>query len=454
MKPHHRFLIPCTLLTATILLFHTNFALFAQSITGEIPLPLVGVPNNLGTEVYVSGAQITNTSSEAATLTLTAYDADGTIDGQSTIAIAENGSITLFPLVPIDSMSAQTLRLSSDSELATIINVLTNDFDSGASIVPSQLSTEIRLPLLCKCDYGTVIGIHNTNDTAATVAIVYSDGINRDETIPARAVRFYSQNFEDHTTAVFAGTITSDIPVSAAVLQTDSIVSFAYSGFANTSVAPIFPLINVGGSGYVTGVQIQNAGTESTEVTLTYNPSLSGTSCAETQTISAGESATFALSALVDGSNSNCAGGERFVGSASVTSNSTDQPLVGIANQLLPSVNGEAYGSFRVEDATDTVVLPLVMDRNNGFFTGFNIANVGSTATDVVCTFTESSYTVTGTIPANGALTDIQNDKIADGYVGSATCIGDTDAKLVAVVNQLGPSSTADQFLVYEGTNK
>ncbi|MCB0093170.1 MAG: hypothetical protein KDE54_35020, partial [Caldilineaceae bacterium] len=64
------------------------------------------------------------------------------------------------------------------------------------------------------------------------------------------------------------------------------------------------------------------------------------------------------------------------------------------------------------------------------------------------------SYTVSGSIPAGGALTDVQQGKIAEKYVGAATCTATPNtSKIVAVVNQLGSSPTADQFLVYEAVN-
>jgi hypothetical protein len=97
--------------------------------------------------------------------------------------------------------------------------------------------------------------------------------------------------------------------------------------------------------------------------------------------------------------------------------------------------------------------MPLIMDRNGGYFTGFNVQNVGSDSTTVNCTFTDSTYTVSATLDAGEALSDLQGDKIASGYVGSATCVasGGTDNLIVGVVNELGPSG--DAFLVYEGIN-
>jgi len=41
----------------------------------------------------------------------------------------------------------------------------------------------------------------------------------------------------------------------------------------------------------------------------------------------------------------------------------------------------------------------------------------------------------------------------ANKYIGSATCSTDPSGQIVSVVNELGPSGTADQLLVYEGFN-
>ena len=135
-----------------------------------------------------------------------------------------------------------------------------------------------------------------------------------------------------------------------------------------------------------------------------------------------------------------------------MTANSASQTLVGIGNQLLPGKNGEAYGSFSAEEATNKVVMPLIMDRNGGYFTGFSVQNVGTAATSVNCTFTNSTVTVAGTLNPDQALADLQGNKLADKYVGSATCTAAAGAKIVGVVNELGSGGT-DQLLVYEGVN-
>ena len=222
------------------------------------------------------------------------------------------------------------------------------------------------------------------------------------------------------------------------------------SAAVTAATNPVMPLINANNSGYITGVQIQNAGTQATNVTVTYTPSVAGTACTETQTIQPGASNTFTLAAFANGANSNCAAGERFVGSAKVTANSASQPLAAIVNQL-GTANGEAYNAFNPTTATSKVVMPLIMDRNSGFYTGFNVMNVGAGNTTVNCTFTGTAYTASATLAPDQALSDIQNNKIAASYVGSGTCTASGGGQIVGVVNELGASF--DQLLVYEGSN-
>lgn len=417
-----------------------------------IPVPLSGASADAqGSLPYTTGAQIVNPDSETATVDVVRFNPDGTEHSTVTYTVDANDSLTIFPLDNPAGRSG-SIEIRSEQNITAIFNIVSADFSMGGSYTPSQPSTEILLPLLSKTTFDTMFGLQNTNDVAATVSIEYSDGTSRQETIPAHSNRYVYQREETHSLANFAGVITTNVPVSASVIQTNYTISLVYSGFVDSSTSPTFPLVS-GHGAFVSGIQIQNGGTEATEITVTYTPSLAGSACTETQTITAGGSQTFALLAFSNGSNSTCEGGATFVGSATVTSNSTNQPLVGIGNQL-GAASGETYTSFSAENATNTIILPLIMDRNGGFFTGFNIANVGDSSTNVSCTFTDTDYTVSGEILVGGGLTDLQGDKISDGYVGSATCIGEEGSKIVSVVNQLGASAAVDQFFVYEGINR
>lgn len=413
---------------------------------------------------YTSGVQVANLEATAAAITLTAYNQDGTTNGSPlSDNIAANGSKTYFPISNVGSGFNGSIVVSSSKKIAAISNILSSDFKAGASYVGRDAgATTVRLPLLNANNSGfnTWFSVQNAGTADAQVSVAYSDGKSATATIKPGAAKVFYQAQEGHTEKVFAGTVTStnNQPLVAAVIQESSTVMFAYTGFTGAgSTTPVFPLVNANNANYITGLQIQNAGTAATEVTVSYTPSSAGTACTEKQTIDAGTSKTFALFAFANsslGAAENCADGVKFIGSAKVTINSANQPLVGIGNQLLPGKNGEAYGSFSADEATNKVVLPLIMDRNGGYFTGFSVQNVGTADTSVSCTFTGSSYTIPATtLQPDKALADLQGGKIADKYVGSATCTATAGSKIVAVVNELGANPNADQLLVYEGVS-
>lgn len=419
---------------------------------------------------YTSGVQVANLEGTVANITLAAYNQDGTKNGSDlTDTIPANGSKTYFPISNVQAGFNGSLVFSSDKKIAAISNILAIaggvTGKAAASYVGRDTgATTIRLPLLNKGNSGfnTWFSVQNAGTADATVSIDYSDnGIGADvtATIKPGAAKVFYQAQETHTAPTFAGTVTStnNQPLVAAVIQENSAIMFAYTGFTGAgSTSPVFPLINANNANYITGLQIQNAGNAQTEVTVSYTPSAAGTACTEKQTIDPGASKTFALAAFANsslGAAENCADGVRFVGSAKVTGNSASQALVGIGNQLLPGRNGEAYGSFSADEATAKVVMPLIMARNGGYSTGFNVQNVGDAATTITCTFSGGvSDTVQGTLQAGQALTDLQGNRFGTGrYVGAGTCTAGAGGKIVAVVNQLGSSASDDQLLVYEG---
>jgi hypothetical protein len=405
---------------------------------------------------YSSGFQVQNLEAEQAAITITFYNPDGSQAAQVNDTVAANGSKTYFPLDQVSDGFNGSVVISSDKQVAAIGNILGDGGIAAASYSAATTgSNQVLIPLLMKDNsgYNTWFNVQNTGASVASVSVAYSDGTNATASIQPGAAHTFNQSQESHTAKVFSAVVDSDQPIAATVIEESSTVMFAYSGFPSGTTNPVLPLINANNAGYITGVQVQNAGAASSEVTVSYtaSPGL-GTDCTETQTIPAGQSKTFSLfafsGAAYDGTDT-CVDGARFVGSAKVTTNSASAPLTVIVNQL-SAINGEAYNGFA--GGTETVVMPLIMDRNGGFFTGFNVMNVGGASATVNCTFTGSSVTVSGTLAPGQALNALQQGAIADKYVGSATCNA-AGGEIVAVVNQIGPATAADQLLVYEGVN-
>jgi hypothetical protein len=416
---------------------------------------------------YSSGFQVQNLSASTANVVISYYNKDGTKNiADVSDTIPASGSKTYFPIAALSGFNGSVV-VSSDQKVAAIANVLGDGTAAGASydaaMAGGGVSSPLLIPLVMKANNGinTWFNVQNTGSSDASVTVTYSDGKTATATIKPGAAATFDQALEDHA-AGFVGSakVSSNQPVAAAVMEVTPKILFAYSSFAAGSTSPVMPLINANNSGVVTGVQIQNAGTNSTDVTVSYSPSAGGgTACTETQTVPAGQSKTFALlafaGALGSGGTTTCVAKALFVGSAKVTANSASQPLVAIVNQLGAS-NGEAYNAFDAATATQSVVMPLIMDRVAGgiLFTAYSVMNVGSAATTVTCTYSGSSKTETIPLASGASSVKIQQNAIGSNYVGSATCTAtNASDKIIGVVNELNTTAGIDGLLVYEAVN-
>ncbi len=414
---------------------------------------------------YNSGFQVKNLdNSNSAGIVMTFYQKDGTVQATVNDTIPAGDSTTYFPLP--NGVSAGfdgSAVISSDRPVAAITNVIGDSIQNSSYSGFSSGSNTVSLPLTMKdaFDNDTWFNVQNTGSSATTVTVNYA-GTSCTETAtiqPSAAASF----FQSQNTCLPSGFInsaqitTSDAgdSIVATVLQVTPTGLFAYNGFAAGSESPVMPLVAFNNFGFHTGVQLQNTGTTATNVTVTYTPSLSGSTCTETKSVAAGQSETFGLYAFsLNGpaGTNNCAFGDAFVGSAQVTTNSGSQPLVAIVNQTDFAGKSSAYSAFDPAQATETVVMPLIINAFN-YFTGFNVINVGSSAT-VTCTFSGNSTTITESVPSGSALTAVQNTSAFANYVGGGSCTASSGGQLLAVVNQLSTTLAGDQQLTHEAFNE
>jgi hypothetical protein len=426
-------------------------------------LALLVIPSSAQTLIYDSCFQIQNLSTTQASVTIDYYaQGNATPVASPSDTIPANGSKTYCPLSAVSSGFNGSVVISSDQPIAAIANVTGASWGAfNASYAGfSSGATSVNVPLLMKGNYGynTWFNVQNVGSGAANVTVNYSDGTNATATIQPNTAHTFDQASESHSVATFAATVTSNESVVVTVMEVGPAMLFGYDGFTSGSTNPVMPLVQANNYGYTTGIQVQNAGGSSTTVTITFTPSSAGASCTQTKAIAAGASETFAVLAW-DPSDSNadntCANGESFVGSAQVTANSASANLVAIVNQHNFGANkGAAYGAFSPANASAKVVMPLINDRNYGYFTGFNVVNVGASSTTVNCTFSNSAYTTSATLASGAAFTAVQANQIGNGYVGSGVCTATGgDQKIIGVVNQVNTSGTSDTFLVYEAFN-
>jgi len=457
-----------------------------------IAVAFAGVNTSLAALVsYDSGFQVQNLESQPASVTISFYNRNGTAALQVTDTIPANGSTTYFPLTDIGNEEGDvptgfdgSVVIASDRKTAAITNVVGSDGTDAFAFNASYSGftgggTNVSLPLLHKGNYGfdTWFSVQNVGSVATDVSVVYSDGVTAGPvTVQPGAAAKFDQTTEAHAAGwVGSGTVTStaaDIAVS--VLEVAPTTLFAYNGFVGGSTEPVMPLVQENWYGYVTGVQIQNMGASSTNVTVEYTPGdgFPGTACTEQRSIAPSSSTTFALYVFNNYADptgtlisENCNVGQ-FVGSAKVTANSAGVELVAVVNQLNDGAKkGAAYSAFNSGAGSNTVIFPLLSDRNYGYFTGYSVVNVGEStiaAADLTCTIrgqdrggnpVSMDFHPPSALAPGNSWVQVNLNTLADGFVGAGTCVSPTGSLLVGTVNELSTGGAGDTFMVYEGTN-
>jgi hypothetical protein len=425
---------------------------------------------------YTSGFELQNLDPGpiGATISITYYAPNGSVAASVSDSIAPSSSKTYFPLSAVSSGFSGSAVVSSDKPLAAIVNVLTSDLRGGASYSGASAgAATVSLPLIMKNNFGysTWYNVQNAGSSNADVSIAYSGGACTDAIsgLAPGASATFDQSTNSCLPVGYVGSATvtnsgTGQALVAAIMQIKASAKalLAYNGFngSDASNTPIMPLVSTNFFHSITGIQIQNTGASATNVTVHYTPSAGfpGAACNETKAVAAHSSSTFFLpfpaACGTIGTGTNSIGG--FVGSGQVSLNSASQPLVAIVNQInSANSSSSAYDGINPGAGTAHVSLPLIMDRNFGYFTGFAVANVGASTTTVNCTFTGTGFTVSGSVAAGSSLTAVQNGQIANGYVGSATCTATGgDQKIAAIVNELGTGvATDDKLLTYNGVN-
>lgn len=431
---------------------------------------------------FASGIQVQNLSSSQANISIAFYKLrDGTPAHQVEATVPANGQ-QVYATLPsaVQAGFDGSAVISSDQRIAATVNIVSPDlslsFGGETYVGMTEGSQSVSVPLLFKkvAGFNTFVAVQNIGSTATNIEITYQNG--KKETFnnlaPGASTRFDQGAVADTILPagfVGAATITSSASdIAAVVTQVGPTTMLIYNGFAAGAENPVFPLINANNGGFITGVAIQNAGTTDTNVTVSYTPSINpstgraeGTACTETLTIPAKGSKNFAVDAFAKSvTGENCANGALFVGSGRVTTNSANQPLVAIVNQLNSRTNkGGSYAAFDSASASNTVVYPLIQDLNtaNGpFFTGIAVYNAGTVDTDVTCTFTGQTAQQKRTALKPGQTFSITQLGVFGGaYTGSGTCTAAaTGAKIVGTANQVRVQGSQDTFFVYEGITK
>ena len=478
-------------------------------------LPLTAAAQTTST-VGTSGFQVQNLSNSPAEIRVQYISATTQQPvATQTATIPAGGSLTFVPFSAPGyvQMSAPpgfrgSVVILSDQPIVAVTNILSanaNLADSYAGFLSG--ATSLNLPLIVRDNFGidTSITVQNVGNAPATVSISYTPGLaGNSATEPSFTLQpgasktiFQKDNTSLGTgTPGFIGSATvsaTGSTVVATVLQEGNGQLMAYNAFPAGTGSPTvaLPLVLGNNFGAYTGIQVLNAGTLSTTVTIDFAPNtvtaptggLTPCTTPPQRQLSINPNQTGTL--IQDAGNNPpfdpFFNGCIYIGGATVTSNN-NQPLFVIVNQVNSgSKDASSYAGFNPTTATNTVLAPLVAANNFGTFSGVQVQNVGTSTTSVTITYGPNTFqgtppsgfslcptpTPRTTIVQAGAsftflqtyiagqptgLSPIGSDSQFQScmYVGSATITAGSGGKIAAIVNQVstGPASN-DKLFTY-----
>jgi hypothetical protein len=462
-----------------------------------------------GPITYSSAYQIQNLESAEATVQIDYYDQDSSSVYSGSVTVAGNGSKTIFPFttgtfgdnITGPSTFNGSVVLSSDKQIAAILNTQTasgfSPFYGASTNGFSEGATEVSIPLIAcnNSGFDTWFNVQNVGTGDAQIEVTYTPGAfgtaatDTGITIGQYKARSFDQR-SDSTTGTkhcgdglgskFVGSAkvrsTNGQPIVAAVmfLGTGSIKTLqGYNSFLGGATSVSLPLIMSNNSTYYTSIQVQNAGTNSTNVTVTFGANTVGTGTPnpETFTLGAGEAKTLiqngGIGAYSPSNNWNAFG--QYVSGATITQTGSE-PLVAVVNQNSTQYTslGSTYEGFGPDDAGTIVNLPLVAANNSGYLTGIQIQAISGNPS-VTVDYSTNTGSGTLTEPVNDTKTLAQGETwtliqaggpggfsgnnnwgTAGQYVGSAKVTA-TGGTIVAIVNFNGPATIGDTFYTYDG---
>ena len=417
--------------------------------------------NPVNALTYSSGFQVQNLSATTANIQIKYYDQGGTVVASPNDTIPANSSKTYFPIHAPSPFNGSVI-IESDQQVVAIVNAVGDGTYFASTTGFSSGSTSINLPLLMKGNAGfdTWFNVQNTGTAGTIVTVTYSGIATPDTaTIPPGASATFNQATNANLPNGFVGsatvTNTGGQPIVASVMQVgtgSTKAMLGYNSFSSGSQEIKAPLVMANNSGFFTGIQVMNVGSAPTNVTITYGANTQGSLAPTADTctnLAVGQSCTKLQ-----------LGGQwasTYVGGATIT-NSAAQNLVAIVNQLSLVGQGSAYEGFNPGAAGTSVVAPLVMANNSGFFTGIQVQNVGIGNCDIgvtygpntAGTFTPANESFAG-LAAGSSHTFIQTGASwPSTYLGSATITGfGATCKVASIVNELA-FGAGDLFMTYQ----
>jgi hypothetical protein len=297
---------------------------------------------------------------------------------------------------------------------------------------------------------------YKEGSTTASTSVNLTIEAGAAKTVDPQTLTWFQNNVDTASGAKWVGSViissTNGVPVAAVAELLDTAGAsgtglYAYSGFTDEGADTLYlPTIMDNNGNYWTAVNVQNVGSETTDITIDYIPE-AGYAAKTSQTIANVASGGVAVFLQA-------ASGAKWVGAATVSS-SNGANLQAIVNELnTVSGEGSSYSGFTVAAAGDTIYAPLIMQANGGYWTSINVMNLSGSSQVVTVDYSPSSgyaaKTSENKTVANNAAGVFLNSGTTK-WVGSAIIHVPDGGKLIAIVNELNTSKAepAETFLTY-----
>lgn len=431
---------------------------------------------------YESSINIQNLDSvNSALISVYYYDENGTLvtlpspyTNPVQDTIPAGSSVTYLPVHPAAGFKGSAV-VTSNREIAIVSNltVAATNRALGTFVGSSSGGSTVFFPLVDKRLNVSVFSVQNTGSGNVDIVIdfvpqpgsAYPDIANVNATIAEGAAKTYYMADYGPTQWLGAIKVTATGGTIAGVLSNvnysnaNSPLNAVYNGFSSGSGTVALPLVMEANSGNRTGTVCQNLGPGTATITMSYAPE-AGYPARASDVYTNIPVNGIAAKLFNDA-------GTRWVGSSIVTI-SGGNTLACVVNQSRPTLRRSSiYEGFNPANATDTVLLPLVMSKNGSTtktFTSVNIASADGTPVTVTCTWRPApgypaiAPTVKGPAPVLifGQQSGFSPSNVA--WVGSAVCTAAAGKSIVAIVNQsrefLPTGTLRDVTSAYNGFNR
>jgi len=410
--------------------------------------------------------RVQNLGATAANCAYTMYDNAGASQFNTSLPAIAPGDSGYVYTPAVTGFPAGTFAgvVSCDQEVAVVVNF--SDADKGDAYVGTKApANTLYAPSVYNnyFNYYTSMRIQNASATAQNVTVeYYAPGSstpaattplnipgNGAVTVDQQGLAGLNQNVSYSARIVGSAPLAAMISIFGGTGTGVANQLYAYSAFSGGSTTPIYaPVIMRNYYGYNTATTIQNLGTQSATVTMTYS---NGT--VKNLTIPS-NSSQVVLDLQEATLNPNVLYG------ATIQS-SNGQPLIVTVNESTPTTNRASTYEAMPAGGT-TIVTPIVMKEYYRYNSSVTCQNIGSSATEIRVSYSNSTVSnkLVAASVAPGATQLIYQPAEAElpaGYIGSATITG--TQPLVCVANQdknMAPETgEAKDFLsAYDGLIK